>query len=95
MIRYSKDRKIHETVKTRIEKGWHFKWGAKHGKLISADGRIMLPVPGSPSDHRSAKNFERDIRCAIRRIAMNPTYSLHVPESLDNFTARSLASSCN
>lgn len=95
MNRYSKDRKIHEIVKLMLSKGWSFVWGAKHGKLFSPDGGVMITIPGSPSDHRSARNFERDLKRALRQLAEGTSRSFCSAEPVENVAIRSFANSCN
>lgn len=60
-MKYSKDRAISDMVRQLIQAGWRYHRGGRHGKLIAPSGK-SLPVPNTPSDHRSFLNFKRDIR---------------------------------
>ncbi|GAA8778636.1 hypothetical protein oki760_04810 [Helicobacter pylori] len=43
--------------------------GSKHAKL--ADGVYSLTIPSSPSDRKSAKNFEKELTEFIKKIREN------------------------
>lgn len=67
MRRYSKDQTINGLVKELVGKGWCFKQGRKHGKVIAPHGRV-LTVPSTPSDWRAALNFKRDLRMVVHSV---------------------------
>lgn len=60
-MKYSNDKDIAALVRSLIREGWRYHMGGRHGRLTSPAGR-MLPVPCTPSDHRSLQNFKRDLR---------------------------------
>lgn len=64
-VKYSTNKDIARLVRELVRQGWHFQRGSRHGKLRSLSGRY-LTVPGSPSDWRAFKNFERDARQILR-----------------------------
>lgn len=61
-MRYSANREIADHVEILIkEKGWKYvaQGNHKHAKLVAPNGR-KTTVPGTPSDWRAIKNFQRD-----------------------------------
>jgi hypothetical protein len=64
MKRYSNSDVIDAEVRRLLTKGWTYRRGAKHGRVISPDGRAAVTVPGTPSDRRSCLNFVRDLKRA-------------------------------
>lgn len=62
MKKYSSCKEINVLVNALVREGWEFCRGGKHGKLRRAKDARALVVPGSPSDHRAALNFRRDVR---------------------------------
>ena len=61
-MKYSQDKRIDQLVRQLIQQDWWFIFGGKHGRLYSPDGRTILFVPISPSDHRAFLNFRQDVR---------------------------------
>lgn len=61
-MKYSNCREINHFVRLLIGEGWIFRWGSKHGRIRSPDGRSSVTVPTTPGDWRSARNFLRDVR---------------------------------
>jgi len=61
-MKYSKDKNIDQLVRQLVQQDWCFIFGGKHGRLQSPDGRYVLFVPISPSDHRAFLNFRKDVR---------------------------------
>ena len=73
-MRYSGCREIDRLVRSLVRSGWTFRRGGKHGRVKSPDGMTSVTVPSTPSDWRSSRNFERDLRriCAVRPIPEGP-----------------------
>lgn len=67
MRRYSKSDVIDMEVRRLLARGWSYRRGSKHGRVISPDGKAKVSVPGTPSDIRSAFNFVRDVKRTFRR----------------------------
>ncbi len=61
-MKYSNCQEIDRFVRLLVGEGWIFRWGSKHGKIRSPDGRSSVVVPSTPSDWRSSRNFLRDVR---------------------------------
>lgn len=64
-MKYSTNKDIAHLISELVREGWRFQRGGRHGKLRSPSGRYLI-VPGSPSDWRAFKNFERDARQMLR-----------------------------
>lgn len=64
-MKFSSSKEVNQIVKRLISQGWNYWRGGKHGRLGHPSGHPTLTVPGSPSDHRAALNFIRDLRHAI------------------------------
>lgn len=64
-MRISKCRDIETLVRELVRQGWVMWRGAKHVRIQHPNG-FQTTVPGSPSDRRSALNFQADIRRAER-----------------------------
>lgn len=64
MKKYSSSKEIEIIVRTLVRQGWAFHRQGKHGKLRGPGEHGLLAVPCSPSDHRAALNFRRDVRRA-------------------------------
>lgn len=60
-MRYSNNKDVAALVRSRVNSGWQYMNGKKHGKIIAPNGR-KLAVPGTPSDWRASMNFQRDVR---------------------------------
>lgn len=45
-----------------VRRGWYYRHGKKHGKLVHPNGKFFLTIPKTPGDWRAARNFQRDIR---------------------------------
>ncbi len=65
MRKFSSCKEIGALVSKKVDQGWLFQNGKRHGKLISPFGPF-LRVPCSPSDKRAFQNFRRDMK-AIER----------------------------
>lgn len=63
-MRYSSDKQFNRLVNDLVAHGWTFRHGTKHDQLKSPDGHLVV-IPRTPSDWRSIKNAERDIRRAL------------------------------
>ncbi|PKG00661.1 phosphoribosylglycinamide formyltransferase [Alcanivorax sp. 97CO-6] len=61
MKRYSNDKNINQKVRSLIKSGWAVRPGNKHSVLISPLG-YRVAIPSTPSDCRTWRNFNRDIR---------------------------------
>ncbi len=54
----------------------YLKSGSKHAKLT--DGVCFLTIPSSPSDRKSAKNFEKELTEFIKKLRENEiTHEAH------------------
>jgi hypothetical protein len=56
-----------KAINILIDKAWEQGWwckksGSKHVMMYSPDGKGMVTLPGSPSDHRSIKNSRNLLR---------------------------------
>ena len=60
-VQYSSNKDINKLVRQKVREGWFWEKGRKHGKLHSPDGDGYIAVPGSPSDYRAPRNFEREL----------------------------------
>lgn len=65
MRRYSNSDRIDAEVRRLLSLGWTYRRGAKHGRVVSPDGRAAVTVPGTPSDRRTPLNFIRDLKRAV------------------------------
>lgn len=63
---YSSDKDINRLVRNLIADGWRFKWGSKHGKLLTPNGAGFVIISSTPSDHRTLRNLQRDLRRAVK-----------------------------
>lgn len=72
MKHYSANKEINCVVKRLLREGWSYKHGKKHGKLLDPSGRTTLTVAKTPSDRRSALNFQRDLRHVVSMISSLP-----------------------
>ena len=65
MPKYSHDSEVQKLTEQVLAQGWTIRQGGKHWVLYPAD-RTQRPitVPGTPGDHRSAKNFRSMLRRA-------------------------------
>lgn len=61
-MRYSRSKEIDRIVRSHLQMDWTYRRGTKHGLLSPPNSRLFVVVPGSPSDHRASRNFERDLR---------------------------------
>jgi predicted RNA binding protein YcfA (HicA-like mRNA interferase family) len=64
-MKYCSNKDIDQLIRQLIRQGWSFRRGGKHGRIIHPDGRQTLTVANSPSDYRSLRNFQRDLRRII------------------------------
>lgn len=65
MPRYSQDKDIDLEVRLLVKRGWFFKSGRRHGKLMLPRGS-WVTVPTTPSDRRALCNFRRDVKRGLR-----------------------------
>lgn len=65
-MKYCANKEIDRLVRNQIKEGWHFRWGGKHGRLRSPDGKTTLSVPCTPSDRRAFINFLCDVRRTVK-----------------------------
>lgn len=63
---YSCSKDIDKLVRRYIKQDWIFRRGKKHGLLRPPGCGLFVVVPGTPSDVRSLRNFERDLRRILR-----------------------------
>lgn len=61
-MRYSRSKEIDRIVRLHLQMAWTYRRGTKHGLLSPPNCRLFVVVPGSPSDYRASRNFERDLR---------------------------------
>lgn len=64
-MKFSSSKGVNKIVKQLIREGWQYWRGSKHGRLGHPSGHPVLTIPGSPSDHRAARNFIRDLKHAV------------------------------
>ena len=62
--RYSQSKEINNLVSDLVQNGWTYKPGGKHGKLYPPASQKSLPVPTTPSCHKSYLNFRSNVRRA-------------------------------
>lgn len=55
-MKYSNDKDMNREIRALVRKGWQFKMGRKHGRLISPAGGNIC-VPSTPSDRRALCNL--------------------------------------
>lgn len=60
-MRYSSNKQFNRLVNDLVGRGWGFRHGTKHDQLKAPNGRLVV-IPRTPSDWRSIKNAERDVR---------------------------------
>jgi len=65
-MKYSCSKDIDGLVRRHVDGGWIYRRGRKHGKLSPPAGGPWVAIPGTPSDWRSVRNLERDLRRAER-----------------------------
>lgn len=65
-MKYSCSKDIDLIVRRHIDSGWRYQRGKKHGSLVPPTGWPRVVIPGTPSDWRSLRNFERDLKWARR-----------------------------
>jgi hypothetical protein len=65
-MRYSSDKDVDRLIRRLVRDGWHFREGAKHGRLSPPEGGPSMVVAKSPSDWRSIYNVRRDLRRIMR-----------------------------
>lgn len=51
-------------VAAALEQGWRWEMRSKHGRLYSPDGKTIVAIPTSPSDHRGVKNKRAELKRA-------------------------------
>jgi hypothetical protein len=61
-MRYSRSKEIDRIVRSHLQRAWTYRRGRKHGLLSPPNCGLFVVVPGTPSDHRSLQNFERDLK---------------------------------
>lgn len=65
-MRYSRCKEVDRLVRAYLYRGWSYRRGKKHGILSPKNCGLFVVVPGTPSDHRTWRNFERDLKRAQR-----------------------------
>jgi len=65
-MKYSFSKDIDLVVRRHVDSGWLYRRGKKHGSLVPPTGWPRVVIPGTPGDWRSLRNFERDLRWALR-----------------------------
>lgn len=66
-MKYSTNKEIDQIIRQLLRDGWKFRHGSKHGRLTHPRGWPTMTVAKSPSDHRSLRNFRRDLRLACNQ----------------------------
>lgn len=61
-MRYSCSKDIDQIARRFIRRDWTYRRGRKHGLLSPPRSGLFVVVPGTPSDCRTLRNFERDLR---------------------------------
>ncbi len=61
-MRYSCSKEIREIVRSYVQLDWTYRRGKKHGLLRPPNSGLFVVIPGTPSDIRTVKNFERDLK---------------------------------
>jgi len=61
-MKYSNSRDIDLIVRQCLQSRWTYRRGKKHGLLSPPNCGLFVAVPGTPSDYRALRNFERDVR---------------------------------
>jgi len=61
-MRYSCSKDIDQIVRRFIQLDWTYRRGKKHGLLSPPRSGLFVVVPGTPSDYRTLRNFERDVK---------------------------------
>lgn len=58
-------KEVREIVEEARRQGWRVEEGKRgHVKLFAPDGRTIVTLPSTPSDHRSLKNSIAEMRWA-------------------------------
>lgn len=65
-MRYSCSKDIDQIVRRFIQRDWTYRRGRKHGLLSPPRSGVSVIVPGTPSDWRALRNFERDVRRVLQ-----------------------------
>lgn len=63
-MKYSSDKDMNEAVAALVARGWTFKRGSKHDKVLSPGGTGAVVFSRTPSDRRAVANFS----CQAQRI---------------------------
>ena len=66
-MKYCSNKDIDKLIRKLIRKGWKFRRGSKHGRLLDPTGSHVVIVASSPSDHRGYKNFVGELRRASEK----------------------------
>lgn len=56
------DREVRELVESLERQGWRVEQGGRHLKAFSPDGKTIVSLPLTPSDHRWRANALRYLR---------------------------------
>lgn len=67
-MRFSCSKDIDRVVRECIRRDWTYRRGKRHGLLSPPRCGLFVVVPGTPSDCRTLRNFERDLR-RVRTLA--------------------------
>ena len=59
-------RELRAIVAGAVAEGWTLEAQGAHPKLYTPNRRRFVKVSTTPSDHRTLRNFERDMRRALR-----------------------------
>lgn len=59
-------RELRAIVRAAMAEGWSLEAQGAHPKLYTPNRRRFVQVSTTPSDHRTLRNFERDMRRALR-----------------------------
>ncbi|WKZ86260.1 type II toxin-antitoxin system HicA family toxin [Ralstonia pickettii] len=63
--RYSRDRVIDKVCRLLVKQGWVEKSNNRHLRLADPTGKMVVTVPGSPSDHRAVQNWLHQLRRTV------------------------------
>ena len=67
-MKYCSNKEINSEVIKRIQTGWIFRRGGKHGKLFSPNGKLFVTIPCTPSDPKCFWDFRRNMKYTEMRL---------------------------